>query len=120
MPLIPDVSMITIDESVGAQPFTIIRYGGEWHEGKFIESTERISMFGNIQPATNNQIDQVPEGDRTSGMISIWTTAALFLANQEQPNRKSDEIEWMGNRYKVVSLMPWNQFGFNVATLARM
>lgn len=120
MSLFPDVSMLTIDESLGAQSFTIIRIGGEWREGKFIESEERISAFGNIQPATEQQINQVPEGDRTSGMLSLWTITPLRMTNQKEPYQKSDVIEWEGNRYKIASMMPWNQFGFNIATLAKV
>ena len=117
---LPDVTDVLTDPELGSQFFHIYRSSGRWESGRFHGVTQKIAAYGNIQPSTQEQVNQVPDGDRVNGMITVWSTVPVLLAGQREPNNLADEIQWNGNRYKAVALMPWTDYGFCVAVFARM
>lgn len=127
MPLQPDITAALLDPELGAQPFTINRTFGEWKAGRFIEETTAIKAVGNIQPATTEDLEQLPEGDRRKGVIVIRTPTPIYeTGNQEseasqtpQKEHTTDEIVWRGNAYKVLSATLWGDFGWYEAYATR-
>ena len=119
MPLQPDVTGLLLDPALGAVQFTIIRSIGRWDHGRF--STEQTSLpcIGNIQPATNRELTQLPEGDKLHGVIVIRSPNPIYVSDEEYVAnaqdgdiRTSDEINWRGDRYKVLSAFPWLDYGW--------
>lgn len=113
--LMPDITAVLYDPTVGSRPFTIMRRRGHWSGGKFIiddEQTEMIPGKGCIQPAGDESLSQFPEGERREGRIVIYTTKTIYLT---EGSEVSDEIEWQGESYKVCSVTRWQEHGFNVA-----
>jgi hypothetical protein len=118
MGLQPDVTGLLLDRELGAVQFTIIRSFGKWTRGRFETTHTAIPYAGNIQPAANRELRQIPEGDHLRGAIVIRSPNPIYVSDEEfkaaQPGevRVSDEIEWRGDVYKVLSAFPWLDFGW--------
>lgn len=102
------------------QPFTIIRTaGGQFVRGGWSGKTQNIPTYGLIVPADDWALAQVPEGDRVTGSMMAITTTTLYLTS-EAAGAVSDQISWQGDRYRVVHVGPYQDFGYNFAVLTRM
>lgn len=129
MALQPDITSLLLDPELGAQSFTINRTMGSWKKGRFIEEVTVIKAIGNIQPATAEELEQLPEGDRRKGVIVIRTPTPIYETQDamttDEPSQTpakehaTDEIVWRGNAYKVLSAMMWADFGWYEAFATR-
>ena len=105
------------------QTFTIFRSSGHFGAGGWIEDTpEEIESFGIVWPSTAREILQVPEGDRALGMMTFATTVPLYTTRVEGVTAAgtSDQIEWKDELYRLISILPFTDYGFNVAVGARI
>lgn len=133
MSLQPDITSLLLDPELGAQSFTINRTMGSWKKGRFVEDVTVIKAIGNIQPATAEELEQLPEGDRRKGVIVIRTPTPIYetqvvdspeespegSAQTPQKEHTTDEITWRGNAYKVLSAMMWGDYGWYEAFATR-
>jgi hypothetical protein len=108
-----------------AQEFEIQRSsGGWWKAGVWINETIGVPGYGVIQPATPEELDQVPEGDRVKGSLSFHSECPLFETHTRSPNDKfagtSDIICHRGQSYRLVKVWPWEDFGYYKAIGARI
>lgn len=95
------------------KPFKVWRKTGAWIAGRFVETEASISMSGVITPASAEDILQVPEGDRTSKIIAFHSTMPLFVTHDDvQGKGTSDQIEWHGERYRLLNRKDWSDFGY--------
>jgi hypothetical protein len=114
-----NVGRITVSQNF-RQPegFVVHRKIGHWEKGKFIQTEKSILMQGTIINASPKEINQLPEGDRITGMMAIYSPEAIFITRVATSNCKnsssgtSDEIEWKGKRYRIVNINPWQEFGY--------
>lgn len=112
MALMPDITALLVDPDLGAQQFTIARRAGRWREGRFEpESEEIIHATGNIQPANAEALQFFPEGERRRGAVTIRTAEALHLT---EGGGVADAVIWRGERYKLVRVDRWDDYGFCV------
>ena len=106
------------------QAFTIHRSsGGRFGAGGWIEDTPtEIEASGIVWPSTAREILQVPEGDRVLGMMTFATPEPLYTTRAEGATSAgtSDQIEWHNELYRVISRLPFTDYGFNVAVGARL
>jgi hypothetical protein len=121
--------MINLAEVVNdadfAQEFEITRsHGGSWIAGKWVNETIGVPGYGVIQPATPEELEQVPEGDRVKGSLSFHSEAPLFETHTYGPNDKfagtSDVICHRGQKYRLVKVWQWEDFGYYKAIGARI
>lgn len=113
--LMPDVTFLLADPTIGAQDFNIMRRVGKWSGGRFViidEAAENVSAIGVIQPAGDESLQFFPEGERREGRIVIYTKTTIYLT---EGSEISDEVEWQGEQYKIVSVTRWQEYGFNIA-----
>ncbi|MFC3768365.1 hypothetical protein [Paenibacillus sp. GCM10012303] len=109
-----------------AQPggFTVFRQTGAWSGGRWVSQPEvAIIMQGTVTVATQEDLEQVPEGDRVTGMMSFYSQQMIYRTRSEDdqdPGGTSDEIFWRGERYRVAAVLPWLDFGYCKAIGARM
>ena len=90
--------------------FIIHRKLGNWVSGRWVQSDATpISINGVVTAAGTKDVVQVPEGDRISSLMCFHSQEEMFTTNV---TGTSDEIEWMGKRYKVVKVLPWVDFGY--------
>lgn len=116
--LLPNVADVLADRALGAHEFFIIRTRGTWEGGRFIEHSERIAAYGNIQSANGAETDARPEGGRPQDML-VLRCAQRILPTGGEPDALGDEIEVRGVRYKVVRLNDWTDYGYAEAYLKR-
>ena len=114
----PDVTGVLLDLDLGAQEFIILRPHGAWRSGRFETDVNELPAYGIIQPASQEELNQVPEGDRASGVIVIRTTAQIQMAGADRADA-SDEVRWQGALYKVLAVKPWFDYGFCEAYLTK-
>lgn len=111
-----------------AQSFTIYRSNGQWKAGVWVESVTptEVPAVGTIYPSTDKEIQQVPEGDRVTGMVTFITNQILYethtsIAYPAAANAGiSDQILWHGDKYKIVKLLDWSDWGFYAAVGTRL
>jgi hypothetical protein len=96
------------------QPFTVHRKEGNWINGRFvdIEIEPVILMSGIIIPASSREIQQVPEGDRVTGMMCFYSEQPIYVTRDQPDMGTSDEISWGGDRYRVLNVNQFSDFGY--------
>jgi len=81
---------------------------GVYTSGKWVPGAEStIDLVGSAQPATPNELLQLPEGDRTRATIAVWTNTALYTAN-EGTATPPDRIVWAGEQWEVQKVNQWD------------
>ena len=86
-----------------------------------MSTTTPIPFWGIIQPATEEDLLQVPEGDRSTGMMGFIAEREMFKTNVEgSVSGLGDTITWNDQQYRVVVVVPWRDFGFWKAIGARL
>ena len=103
-----------------AQPFSIQRSSGAFVSGGFETITTTVAAWGVILPASDQDLAQVPAGDRVTGTISIHTAQQLFQTHGGSQPGLSDVIAWNGETYRILQLFPYQDFGYTKALAARM
>jgi len=115
MGLMPDVTSLLLDPDLGAQTVTVKRTRGAWQGGRFVPNAGEPEVFtavGNLQPATSEQLEFFPEGERREGQMVFYTKTTLHLT---EGHEVSDVLVWRGEEYKIINLNRWQDWGFNIA-----
>ena len=120
----PTISLTRVANSVAfAQEFTVNRSTGTFQQGGYVQTTTPIPFWGIIQPASNQDLAQVPEGDRVTGMMGFISEQRMYRTYVDgETSGIGDTITWppnVGVTYKVVAVVPWLQFGFWKAIASR-
>ena len=95
-----------------ATPYTVLRRTGEYVEGEWEESElEELQYYGPVQPATEREIEQLPEGDRQGSIMKFFCKPPnkLYISGD---NGLSDEIMFAGRKYKIISVKDWERYGY--------
>lgn len=105
--------VITDPRMAQKQPFTVWRKSTTWQRGRPVSTELPISIDGIITPANPRDLQQVPEGDRVGGEITILTIQPIYVTRSDDDDQgTSDEVEWDGDRYRVFNVFPWKDYGF--------
>ena len=100
--------MIDVSRVIGhpalMQPFTVLRSSGSFIGGVWTESpSQSIPMQGIVYPSTNKELLQLPEGDRSTSMMTFLSTQTLYITHSSGTPGTSDLITWRGDTYRMVS-----------------
>lgn len=99
-----------------AQDYVVTRRYGVFALGAFqVTSSVTVPFWGIIQPATDEDLDMVPEGDRVRGLMSFISEQEMFKTNGnglEGVQELGDLITWNNQVYKIVVTTIWKDFGF--------
>jgi len=120
------IMMINVGRIVNGrntQSFTVYRKSGAWASGRWPQTEATILLSGVISVAKEKDLIQVPEGDRTGGAIVIHTTQVLYItyaANGPANGGTSDEVLWQGDRYRLLSVAPYVDYGYYKSIGVRM
>ena len=121
--------MISVQEVVNdpdfAQLFIIQRSNaGFWQDGVWVNHNVTLQSYGSMQPASDREIQMVPEGDRVTGMLSVWSSLQLFTTGTVGPNdpaaHTSDILVWHGQNYRIMGVKPWFDNGYWRCLATRM
>ena len=100
-----------------AQTYCVFRKTGDWVSGRFVQIENEIKITGVVTAPNAIEIIQIPEADRTTGVMCFHSTQELFTTNE---TGTSDEIVWKNNRYRVYQVYPWVDYGYYKAFGIRM
>lgn len=100
-----------------AQGYTVYRKTGQWVAGRFVEIENALNYYGTITAANVKDLNQVPEGDRVTGMMCFYSTQPIYVTRDDTDIDSneigtSDEIEWRGERYRIVQILPEQDWGY--------
>ena len=117
----PTISLTRVVNSPAfAQAYTVNRSVGTFQQGGYVFNTTPIAFWGIIQPATEQDLAQVPEGDRVTGMMGFISEERMYRTYVDgQTSGIGDQIVWRGANYKVVAVVPWKDFTFYKAIASR-
>jgi len=103
--------------------YTVMRTKGKWYKGRFkLGEPVKLKFFGPVQPATAEELQQIPEGDRTQEIMKfmcappnkIYVTTAIN-SKSETDGIISDQIIYDGDLYKVIRSKNWRNNGYTRA-----
>lgn len=83
------------------------RSAGAYVNGFFQPGDETtITIQASVQPAGSREVQLLPEGRRDAGAFSLFTDAALQVA-QEGTGKNNDIALLEGAEYEIMAEMPW-------------
>jgi hypothetical protein len=88
---------------------TLRRFGlGAYNaQGTWVPTAPTLSTIDAVvQPSSPRQLEQVPENERTSEGITVFTRSKLLTADV-QTGQQADELVWSGRTWKVVLVEDW-------------
>jgi hypothetical protein len=75
-------------------------------------NTTTHNVLGVVTPAKPGDLRRVPEMQRGTRTIVIFTKALLNSAAQSgSTQRQPDLLLWSGDTFMVIEVLPWNRFG---------
>lgn len=114
-----DVTEILQDPDF-ADNYTVIRTECQWIDGRFeTKDVMYMEYFYPVHPATEKELEQVPEGDRTKETKVFFCVSPKKLYITQTNNNVSDEgyisdkINYNGKEYKIVKIKDWNSHGWS-------
>lgn len=97
--------------------FQLKRMAGFYDQatGHYVKLDPAFSWHrGNFMPASQVQIQRLPEGSRADGSQSLYTAAELITA--ESPNQIADRVMFNGVEYEVTAGERWASHNWYIVT----
>ena len=100
-----------------AQSYTVVRSVGGWVQGRFVKTEQSLLFTGPIIAANQKEVNMLPEGDRVAGMMVFYTTAdnPFLMSRVEGEEGLSDQPIWRGDRYKLLQVYQYDDYGYQKA-----
>ncbi|MEY0017527.1 hypothetical protein AB7W40_21465 [Providencia rettgeri] len=71
-------------------------------EFKNVSGEKRI-LICVVQPASNNDLQILPEGDRYNPTVRVMT---------QEPIEPKELFYWSGHRWRIIDKSPWSDYGY--------
>lgn len=129
-----DVSDVVNDPDF-AQGFTIERSTGQFVAGGFEKTPSNVQGYGVISVAADEDIQMLPEGDRIDGAMVFHSHERIYLTQLDggydqaqygaggfgvSVQHVSDQIYWRGQKFRVMHVAPYEDYGYWRAIGVRM
>lgn len=104
-----DVTDILGDPDIGGEPISIIRAlrNVDIH-GITVDAPYQIATYGNVQPASGEQLRQLPEEQRDEATISVFVPVMLIpLSRSNAP----DLVVYDNQTYRVMIANNFGHYG---------
>lgn len=72
---------------------------------------ETFHCTGSMQPATPEEIQRLPELQRTEEVFAFFTTFKLQVGDAESREESPDIVIWKGQRFEVSGEEAWKHLG---------
>lgn len=106
-----------------AQSYMVYRNSGSWVSGRWEEVEVGLPFMGPIVPANAEDVKMLPEGDRIQGFMVFYTSSTNpFLISRDTSGNAgtADQPEWGGERYKILQVYPYDDYGYQKAIGTRI
>lgn len=107
-----NVGKVIRSKRLGCQVITVKRYAASWTDGVYSRDEDNpiiLKISAIVTVAKPKDLELVPEGDRVTGAMKFLTNVELHATNGEAI---SDELEWRGARFKILTVTPNVDYGF--------
>lgn len=107
-----NVGKVIRSKRLGCQVITVKRYAASWTDGTYSRDEDNpiiLKIAAIVTVAKPKDIELLPEGDRVTGAMKFLTNMELHATNGEAI---SDELEWRGARFKILTVTPNVDYGF--------
>lgn len=103
--------------SLFAYPITVIRTSGAFIDGFWQEAfSVQDSITGTVQPVTDQEYQNLPEGRKEYGAVKVYTTSDLKISDPNAP-ASGDMILHGGQKWEIAQklvygsgLIPHNKY----------
>ncbi len=104
-------------EPAFSQQFTVYRRSGSWQAGVYVETETPVTMTGVVLPANSKEIMQLPEGDRSTATMVFYSDQEIYTTRSADAGEgfgqgTSDQIVWRSDRYRVISVNQYGDYGY--------
>jgi len=107
-----DMTMLMTDPDF-TRSFSVKRRAGSFVKGRYVSTEEVFSLVNPIMPSSPREIQLLPEGDRSSEAITIYTPTKLYVTSSSEGESRLSDLVLFGNKqYKVVSCLSWDKYGY--------
>jgi hypothetical protein len=92
------------------KPVTIYRYGqGSYINGRYVmPEPEEVSIMANLQPAKWNEVQQMPESDRTNKWCKVFSKSPMRTKKEGDDGYNADRFYWQDDLYEVRKTKCWD------------
>ena len=92
------------DERFQQKGVTLLRpiFGNETLGVQALSFQDPATIRCLVQPASGDDLELLPEGERLNNVQAVWSTVPLYVANGK--DRDSDVLEIDGVRFSVIKL----------------
>ena len=119
--------MINVSELISDPDFSVKykvhRKTSKLFKGRIVGGEKILVYHGIVQPASADDLEQLPEGDRQMGLMKFFCTPPneLHLTTPERIENTdgkmesitiSDKVEYEGVLYKLISVSNWGRNGY--------
>lgn len=95
------------------QPVKVYRNdNGRWEKGLFKQDEETLFLDMLVSPVNEKVINMIPEADRIKDAKTFHCLDELYITSANGEARTSDMLEWKGNKYKIVSIADYSDYGY--------
>jgi hypothetical protein len=102
------------------QAFTAQRSSGSFVAGRFVSKSTEVPLYGSVQVADPKTLEQVPEADRVTGAIAVYTASPIYETRTGDNEGLSDLILHKGKQYRLAKVWDRSNFGFFKAVGVRV
>lgn len=81
---------------------------GEWTQGAVVETPIRAVM----QAPSAKDLESLPEGERTEGLVTVWSRSPLNTADEGDATRADEIINAAGEAFRFVRVLHRTEAGF--------
>ena len=72
---------------------------GQYVKGRWVKSGDTVlEIMASVQPATNDDMQNLPEGKRIERAVRIYTDALLRV-----DDNTGDVLLWLGTEYRIIA-----------------
>lgn len=76
---------------------------GEWAPGGMVS----VDITASVQPASREDLINLPEGRRLSDYIRLYTSTELYTVSEGDQPQQPDQFDWHGHTYECVEVGMW-------------
>jgi hypothetical protein len=110
-----NLSRVILSPHLNVQSLTVFRSKGSFVAGRWVEqiqSPPSFNLMGIAYPSSEKELAMVPEVDRIRGAMTFLTVEQLYVTHVSPSKGLSDKVQWNDELYKIISLLPWKDYGF--------
>ncbi len=74
--------------------------------GRVEKKVEEFEIIAIVVPATAEDLDRLPEGDASRGVIKIWTETPLRVRTADN---SPDAVAWDGSQWLITTCDLWSE-----------